>query len=371
MNGGEQVLHMLGGAGATSYAKNSTLQEKAIHRTKPIVEQSIIEVYNAVRTENLVVADLGCSSSPNTLLVLLEIVEAIGGHCRGLGNEPPEIQYFLNDLPGNDFNTMFQYSVRLDQKLKEEKEAEFVPYYIAAVPGSFYGRLFPSATVHFFHSSYSLMWLSQVPQRLHKHQNCPLLNKGNIYIAETSPQIVVNLYLEQFQKDFSTFLRLRYKELLLSGQMVLTFLGRRSLHAQYGELSKFWGLMSDAMNAMVLEGILDEAKVNAFNLPLYAPSMEEVSTVVENEGLFHLEQVQIIESNWDPTDDSIDDSVFNNLASGENVANYARAVIEPTLEKHFGKTTVEDLFSRYAKNVAKHLLVEKTKHVIFVIVLKK
>ncbi|KAJ6800412.1 anthranilate O-methyltransferase 3-like isoform X2 [Iris pallida] len=228
VNGGEQVLHMLGGAGATSYAKNSTLQEKAIHRTKPIVEQSIKEVYNAVSTENLVVADLGCSSSPNTLLVLLEIVEAIDGHCRGLGHEPPEIQYFLNDLPGNDFNTMFQYSAQLDKKLKEVKEIEFLPYYIVAVPGSFYGRLFPSATVHFFHSSYSLMWLSQ--------------------------------------------------------------------------------------------GILDEAKVNAFNLPTYAPSMEEVTTVVENEGLFHLEQVQILETNWDP----IDDSMFNNSASGENVAKWRK-----------------------------------------------
>ncbi|KAJ6800411.1 anthranilate O-methyltransferase 3-like [Iris pallida] len=366
VNGGEQVLHMLGGAGATSYAKNSTLQEKAIHRTKPIVEQSIKEVYNAVSTENLVVADLGCSSSPNTLLVLLEIVEAIGGHCRGLGHEPPEIQYFINDLPGNDFNTMFQYSAQLEKKLKEEKETEFLPYYIVAVPGSFYGRLFPSATVHFFHSSYSLMWLSQVPQRLHNSPSSPL-NKGNIYIAEASPQIVVDLYLEQFQKEFSTFLRLRYKELVLSGRMVLTFLGRRSSHARYGELSKFWGLLSDAMNDMVLEGILDEAKVNAFNLPTYAPSMEEVTTVVENEGLFHLEQVQILETNWDP----IDDSMFNNSASGENVAKCARAMIEPTIDKYFGKAIVEDLFSRYAKNVAKHLLVEKTKHVIFVIVLRK
>ncbi|KAJ6799034.1 anthranilate O-methyltransferase 3-like [Iris pallida] len=210
------------------------------------------------------------------------------------------------------------------------------------------------------------MWLSQVPQRLHNSPSSPL-NKGNIYIAEASPQIVVDLYLEQFQKDFSTFLRLRYKELVLSGRMVLTFLGRRSSHARYGEWSKFWGLLSDAMNDMVLEGILDEAKVNAFNLPTYAPSMEEVTTVVENEGLFHLEQVQILKSNWDP----IDDSMFNNSASGENVAKCARAVIEPTIDKYFGKAIVEDLFSRYAKNVAKHLLVEKTKHVIFVIVLRK
>jgi jasmonate O-methyltransferase len=37
------------------------------------------------------------------------------------------------------------------------------PYYVAGLPGSFYTRLFPCHSVHFFHSSYCLMWLSQVP----------------------------------------------------------------------------------------------------------------------------------------------------------------------------------------------------------------
>lgn len=333
------------------------------------MQEAIKEVYDAVHQENLIVADLGCSSGPNTLLVLSEILDAIRDHCSRLGRDPPEIQYFMNDLPGNDFNTIFRYSALLDKKHEEEKgEAEAVPNYIVGVPGSFYGRLFPSGTVHFFHSSYCLTWLSQVPQEL---QTSSSLNKENIYITKTSPQIVVDSYLAQFQKDFSTFLKLRFTELQVGGQMVLTFVGRRSLNARYGEVNKFCVAISDAMNAMVLEGLLDEAKVNAYNFPIYTPSIEEVRSLIENQGLFHLDLVHIFESNWDPYDDSGDDSVSDNLASGENVAKYTRAVIEPSLENYFGAVAMDDLFSRFAKNVARQLLEEKTKHVNFVIVLKQ
>ncbi|KAM3345067.1 hypothetical protein P3S68_024776 [Capsicum galapagoense] len=64
-----KVLHMNGGIGDTSYAKNSLLQQKVILMTKPIADQAISSLYNNLsHGETLCIADLGCSSGPNTFL---------------------------------------------------------------------------------------------------------------------------------------------------------------------------------------------------------------------------------------------------------------------------------------------------------------
>ena len=115
---------------------------------------------------------------------------------------------------------------------------------------------------------------------------------------------------------------------------------------------------------------MKETTLNNFNLPFYAPSIEEVKAVIQGEGSFNLDRVHIFEANWDPFDDSNDDVVFDNFVSGENVAKCIRAVIEPVLACFCGEAIMDELFLRYAKNIARHLLKEKTKHVIFTISLK-
>ena len=108
------------------------------------------------------IADLGCSSGPNTLLVISEIMNAIHAICCSLGNSSPEFRFFLNDLFNNDFNDIFASLPDFYNRIREEKGRDFGPCFIFGVPGSFYGRLFPRKSMHFVHSSSSLHWLSQV-----------------------------------------------------------------------------------------------------------------------------------------------------------------------------------------------------------------
>jgi hypothetical protein len=76
-------------------------------------------------------------------------------------------------------------------------------------------------------------------------------NKRNIYIAKATPLSVVRLYQEQFQKDLMLFLELRYEELVVGGQMVLTFLGRKEEDVYSGNLNYLCELLAHSLQSLV------------------------------------------------------------------------------------------------------------------------
>jgi hypothetical protein len=133
---------------------------------KPILEESVEELYQNLFPECLKMADLGCSSGPNTVLIVSEIIDIIGTTSHNLNRPPPSLQAFLNDLPGNDFNAIFKSLESFYRTLETEKGNMFGHCFISGVPGSFYGRLFPNNSLHFIHSSYALMWISEVDNSL-------------------------------------------------------------------------------------------------------------------------------------------------------------------------------------------------------------
>lgn len=129
----------------------------------PVLEQAVLDFCDTELPPCITIADLGCSSGPNTLFAVTQITSLIYERCSQLGQSPPEFSIFLNDLPGNDFNTVFQsFLPAFKEKIRAENGSDFGPCYISGVPGSFYGRLFPSNSLHFVHSGTSLHWLSQV-----------------------------------------------------------------------------------------------------------------------------------------------------------------------------------------------------------------
>ncbi|PIA32672.1 hypothetical protein AQUCO_04400099v1 [Aquilegia coerulea] len=148
------------GVGENSYAKNSSFQKSVLSKAKPFIEETIVELYNRTSPPCLTIADLGCSSGPNSIFVIFELLKAISVVCQKLGRSPLEFQVFLNDLPENDFNTIFKSIPYFFKKFRSENGQEVGPSFVAGVPGSFYNRLFPTKTLNFVHSFYALHWLS-------------------------------------------------------------------------------------------------------------------------------------------------------------------------------------------------------------------
>ncbi|KAL6909720.1 hypothetical protein ACP4OV_001379 [Aristida adscensionis] len=377
-------LRMATGDGENSYATNSRLQKKAILEIRPVLKKAVQELYASLPPgSTMVVADLGCSSGPNTLLVVSEVMSAICA-CAGRDDDDDqdtaavddravEVQFFLNDLPGNDFNLVFRSLEPWFQSMMAEQEEAAAPpppsHYVAGLPGSFYTRLFPGQSVHLFHSSYCLMWRSKVPEDL---SNGTHLNEGNIYIGKTTPRAVIKLFQQQFKKDFELFLVLRYKELVCGGRMVLTFLGRKGEDIlMHGDVARMWELLAEALHTIVRKGHVEQDSLNSFNLPFYAPSMYEVKTLVKQMELFDIEHIGLFESNWDPEDDSSGDVVLDCAHSGENIAKCVRAVIGPLIMDHFGETILDELFLVYSSIIAKHLEKGKAKYPVIVVSLKK
>uniref|UniRef100_J3N7B2 Jasmonate O-methyltransferase n=1 Tax=Oryza brachyantha TaxID=4533 RepID=J3N7B2_ORYBR len=177
----DRDFYVIKGDGGTGYAKNSSMQRRAIGLTVPMVVKAIKELMAMDSPpQTMVIADLGCSSSENTRLL---VSAAISGICENTTNTM-EVQFFLNDLPGNDFNQIFRSLEQFERVTAQNcarRGLQPPPHYIAGLPGSFYNRLFPSNSVHLFHSSFSLMWLSQVPKHIDGN-----MNRGNIHIGENT-----------------------------------------------------------------------------------------------------------------------------------------------------------------------------------------
>ncbi|GLJ28197.1 hypothetical protein SUGI_0553870 [Cryptomeria japonica] len=104
----ENVLAMKGGDGDSSYAKASSMQLIAIQVAKPILERAICESMRLKFNVGGVfrIADFGCGSGKNTLLVVDIIVSAVKRSFEE--REMPEFEVYLIDLPSNDFNSLFR-----------------------------------------------------------------------------------------------------------------------------------------------------------------------------------------------------------------------------------------------------------------------
>lgn len=328
---------MNGGDGTYSYTKNSRLQRTGVSAVKEMMDEAItnkLDVKTLVSSSNTIcIADLGCSVGPNTFIAVQNIIQAVKNKYLSqttTTSQSPEFLVLFNDHVTNDFNTLFM-------SLPPERQ-----YFAMAVPGSFHGRLFPEKSLQFIHSSYALHWLTRVPQEC-LDTNSPAWNKGRIHYTD-APKAVMNAYSARFAKDMNLFLDARAKELVDGGMMVLIMQGVPNdiPHSRLtsGVLYQF---MESSIIDMAKAGKISEAQVDSFNIPVYPPTPKEMTEVVERNGCFAIETIEIT----------------NPLTKHQSTVNWLhlttttlRAAVEGVFAKHFGSEIIDEFFERvYQKTI--------------------
>ena len=144
-----------------------TIQSGLQSKLKPMIEEAVASLLNDngatadAYCGGIAIADLGCSSGPNTLVLVSTAVDAVRRRCSELQQQPPELCIHLSDLPSNDFNLVIK---NLATYIKTQ-ETFSPPVLTSIVPGSFHGRLFNKRSLHLVCSTASLHWLSKVSMR--------------------------------------------------------------------------------------------------------------------------------------------------------------------------------------------------------------
>ncbi|BAT13497.1 Os11g0260600 [Oryza sativa Japonica Group] len=300
-----------------------------------MVEKAVQGVCADLQPQSMVVADLGYSSGANTLLFFSEVIATASEKIptdNTTRESTMEVQFFLNDLPSNDFNQIFRSLEQFKQSTMQHcthRGLQPPPYYVAGI---------------------------------------------------STPPLVAQLYLNQFEKDFSRFLQLRCKELVPGGRMVLTILGSKNSDTIHGggAISNKCELLSQALHVLMAEGRVETEKLDSFNMPMYGPSPDELKQLVQQSQLLDIMDIEVFDLSHLTNDaveksklevgataDATQDNVHEEI--GRNIAATLKAVMGSLFESHFGESIIDDLFAVFAHNVTQQLETPEKKGSVTVI----
>ncbi|XP_043696112.1 loganic acid O-methyltransferase-like [Telopea speciosissima] len=304
-----------------------------LHIPKAVIDDIIadkLDVQLLSSFNPFIIADLSFSVGPNRFQVVKNIMEAVELKYlfQGLGSCMPEFQMYFSDHFSNDFNMLFK---------------SFPPnkrYFAAGMPGSFYGRLFPKASLHFVHSSYALHFLSRVPTEL-EDETCLAWNRGRIHYT-SSQREVVEAYSVQYAKDMDSFLHARAQEIVCGGLMALLIPSLPDEnHPSQSRLITLFELLESSLKDMINMGFSSEAQVDSFNMPVYQPSTQELEGLIERNGSFRIEKMEIL-----------DRSMSHLIEIEKCITLQMRPSLEELIRRHFGSEIIDALFDQFDKRVA-------------------
>ncbi|KAJ4842177.1 hypothetical protein Tsubulata_020725 [Turnera subulata] len=135
----------------------------------------------------------------------------------------------------------------------------------------------------------------------------------------------------------------------------------------------FYDTLGSCLQDMVKEGLISQEKVQAFNIPMYYPPIQELEAFLQENADFSLERIYAIPSvtledvftrvNVEPTMATVT----------SNVSAIVRAIMEVVIKQHIGEEIVEPVFERFALKFSQnyHKFAEKQTPTNISVVLKR
>ncbi|KAH9751783.1 putative S-adenosylmethionine-dependent methyltransferase [Citrus sinensis] len=213
-----------------------------MERAKELINEAIadkldLKLLKIDTSSTFRVADLGCSTGPNTFIVVQNIIEAIE----------------LKLLQAN--------------------------------------RLFPKSTLHIINSSYALHWLSKIPKEI-AGGNSLAWNRESIRNKRFVNE-VAEAYSAQFKNDIESLLNARAQELVAGGLMFILIVAvPDGIPLSQTTLGVFYDVFGSCLMDMAKMGITSEEKINSFNIPNHRPTPKELESIIKTNKYFTIERME-------------------------------------------------------------------------------
>jgi hypothetical protein len=188
--------------GGGAYNQHALVQSAGAIPATKLLQAAAGDVELGADAGPIVLVDYGSSQGRNSLGPLRAAIDVL----RSRVSPDRPILVFHEDLPLNDFNTLFAVLDKDPQSYLRGRANVFS----SAIARSFYEPVLPAGFVHLGWSAYAAMWLSAVPRTIPGH-----------FWVQRAPDAVRAEFEVQAAADWERFLALRAAELRTGGRLVV------------------------------------------------------------------------------------------------------------------------------------------------------
>ncbi|MET1411334.1 hypothetical protein ABVF61_03645 [Roseibium sp. HPY-6] len=263
------------------YDANSTTQWNAIEAVLPTLDHAAKTV-PLEDSQVITLADYGCSEGRNSVAVMERALKTL------LPRTSMPIQTVHSDLPTNDFSTLFL-------NLRPHGQSVFGSnrVFSSAVGGSMYDQLRPDSSVHLAMTFNAIGFLSRRPVETlpgYIQPNGPSKVRNNGYVSQENGLA----FKKQANEDVEAFLRVRAKELVPGGKLLVQVFGATE---DVCTSDGIYDVLNDAVLSFVETGEFPKGAYDHYYQPVYMRRLSELTEPVldpqyETAGLFELEDTK-------------------------------------------------------------------------------
>ena len=283
------------------------------------------------------ILDLASSQGRNSMAPMAMAIETV----RRRTGANRAIETIHTDLPSNDFTALFEAILTDPSSYLNNRKGVFP----AAIGRSYLEPLVPPQTVHLAWNTWSMQWMSHLPESASDHVLAGMSNNSDLLAA------VARIQME----DWTRFLAMRGRELLPGGRLLTAFTARTEAETGWEWLlGELWASILD----LVADRLLDTVEAEKMTIPIGLRRLDDVrrpfSYGETSDGLIaeRIELFRIDDPHWPEYERTGDGRAF-----ATRHAEATRAWAGPTLARALSAgrnrpATLDLLFARHAERLA-------------------